>query len=89
MMTCPSVPAIPTLWLFSILLLVVSLNAQNKKPSNEDKVPDTTLFTSFPDHAKSSPIEGKPGTLVGVITVIFILGVAGFITFIYYRHRRS
>ncbi|EDL34822.1 cDNA sequence BC010462, isoform CRA_a [Mus musculus] len=48
MMTCPSVPAIPTLWLFSILLLVVSLNAQNKKPSNEDKVPDTTLFTSFP-----------------------------------------
>lgn len=192
MMTCPSVPAIPTLWLFSILLLVVSLNAQNKswdkpictegilsvprgnpavmtcnisntftdvtiqlsangkdktifdkkpqgnfswsgwelqvqggqaqlvikdtqndhtgiylwqlhgrqryyrnitlnilEPSNEDEVTDTRLYTPFPDHAKSSPIEGKPGTLVGVITVILILGVAGSITFIYYRHRRS
>ncbi|XP_029402334.1 secreted and transmembrane protein 1A-like isoform X2 [Mus pahari] len=171
MPTCPSVPDIPILWL--LLLLVVSLNAQNKswdKPvctegivsvprgspavmtcniSNTftdvtiqlsaygkdriifEKKPQgnfswhgwelqvrggqaqlvikdtqdnhtgiylwqlhggqryyTNTVLNISDHAKSSPLEGKPGTLVGVITV-FIVGVAGFITFIYYRHRRS
>ncbi|XP_031207964.1 secreted and transmembrane protein 1A-like [Mastomys coucha] len=59
------------------------------EPSNEDKGMDRRFFTSFPDPAQSSQLEGKPGTIVGVITVIFVLGVAGFITFIHYRHRHS
>ncbi|XP_028643727.1 secreted and transmembrane protein 1 isoform X4 [Grammomys surdaster] len=57
------------------------------EPSNEDKVTDTRLFTPDPDPVKSSQLEAKPGTLVGVI--IAVLGVTGIITFVCYRRRRS
>uniref|UniRef100_A0A8I6AHD3 Secreted and transmembrane 1A n=1 Tax=Rattus norvegicus TaxID=10116 RepID=A0A8I6AHD3_RAT len=89
MLTRPVVSTIPTLRLFSILLMVVSLNAQNKKPSNEDKVTDTRLFTSLPDQVKSSQLEAKPGTLMGVIIAVLALGVPGILALICYRHCRS
>nr|BAT46501.1 secreted and transmembrane 1A [Tokudaia muenninki] len=57
------------------------------EPSNEDKVADTRLFTPLPDPAESSRLQDRPGTLVGV--TVFIVGVAGFVTFIYYRYHRS
>ncbi|XP_052052677.1 secreted and transmembrane protein 1 [Apodemus sylvaticus] len=64
----------------------VTLNIS--EPSKEDKVTGTRLFTPLPDPAESSQLQDKPGTLVGVI-IVFILGVTGFLVFIYYRHRRS
>ncbi|GAB1297198.1 Secreted and transmembrane protein 1A [Apodemus speciosus] len=173
MLTCPLVSTIPTLWLFSILLLAVSLNAQNKSwdrpvctegivsvPRGNPAVltcnisntftditielsahgKDRTIFNKRPqgnfswsgwtlqvqggeaqlvikdvqddhagmylwqlhgrqryyrnvtlnisDPAESSQLQDKPGTLVGVI-IVFVLGVTGFIAFIYYRHQRS
>uniref|UniRef100_A0A8C8W3A0 Secreted and transmembrane 1A n=1 Tax=Peromyscus maniculatus bairdii TaxID=230844 RepID=A0A8C8W3A0_PERMB len=46
MKTRPSVSIVHTPRMFSILLLAVSLNAQNEKPSNKNEATDTRLSTS-------------------------------------------
>lgn len=65
----------------------ITLNVS--EPSNEDKVTDTRLFTSLPDQVKSSQLEAKPGTLLGVIIAVLALGVPGILALICYRHHRS